>query len=70
MSHWRHLANTIESSVCDGDAAFLSNYSEHLLSLIEHSVIADELVFERACVSSGPTAVQCVGHQSVFNRRT
>ena len=65
MSYCSHLANTIEPSACGGDAAFLSK-----LSLIEHSVIADELVFERACVSSGPTAVQCVGHRSVFNRRT
>jgi len=23
---WRHLANTVELSMCGGDAAFLSNY--------------------------------------------
>jgi len=28
--HWRHLANTIKPSICGGDAAFLSNYSDHL----------------------------------------
>ena len=28
--HWRRLANMIEPFVCDGDAAFLSNYSDHL----------------------------------------
>jgi len=27
----RHLANAIEPSVCGGDAAFLSNYFDHLL---------------------------------------
>jgi len=30
---WRHLANAIEPSVCSGDAAFLSNYFDHLLVL-------------------------------------
>jgi len=29
--HNRQLANTIEPSVCGGDAAFLSNYFDHLL---------------------------------------
>ena len=33
-AHWRNLANTIESSICCGDAAFLSNYFDHLLSVI------------------------------------
>jgi len=28
---WRYLANTIEPSICAGDAAFLSNYFDHLL---------------------------------------
>ena len=27
---WHNLANTTESSVCFGDAAFLSNYFDHL----------------------------------------
>jgi len=30
-AHWRHLANTIEPSMCDGDSAFLSNYFDYLL---------------------------------------
>ena len=30
-AHWRHLANTFELSMCSGDAAFLSNYFDHLL---------------------------------------
>ena len=29
-AHWCHLASTIEPSVCGGDAAFLSNYFDHL----------------------------------------
>jgi len=29
-THWHHLANTIEPSMCRGDAAFLSNYFDHL----------------------------------------
>ena len=32
-AHWRHLANTIEPSICSGDAAFLSNYFDYLLLL-------------------------------------
>jgi len=31
-AHRRHLANTTEQSTCGGDAAFLSNYFDHLLS--------------------------------------
>ena len=33
-AHWRHLANTTEPSVCGSDAAFLSNYFNHLLVLM------------------------------------
>jgi len=29
-AHYRNLANTIELSMCGGDAAFLSNYFDHL----------------------------------------
>jgi len=29
-AYWRNLANTIELSVCGGDAAFLSNYVDLL----------------------------------------
>jgi len=30
----RHLANTVEPSMCGGDAAFVSNYFDHLLLLL------------------------------------
>jgi len=29
-AHGRYLANMTEPSMCGGDAAFLSNYSDHL----------------------------------------
>jgi len=29
-AHWRHLTNMIEPFMCGGDAAFLSNYLDHL----------------------------------------
>jgi len=29
-THWRHLANTIEPSMCSSDETFLSNYFDHL----------------------------------------
>jgi len=32
-AHLRHLTNTIEPSVCGGNAAFLSNYFDHLLNI-------------------------------------
>ena len=32
-AHWRYLANTTEPSIFGGDAAFLSNYVDHLLLL-------------------------------------
>jgi len=33
-AHWRHLTNTIEPSVCGGDAAFLWNYFDHVLLVV------------------------------------
>jgi len=33
-THWRNLANTIASSMCGGDTAFLSNYFDHLFVLL------------------------------------
>jgi len=33
-AHWRNVTNTIEPSVCGGDAAFLSNYADRLLLLL------------------------------------
>jgi len=35
-SHWRHLANTTDQSMCGGDSAFLSNYFDHLLLLLDN----------------------------------
>jgi len=32
-AHWRNLANTIEPSMCGGDAAFLLNYFDQVLFL-------------------------------------
>ena len=29
---WRHLTNRIETFMCGGDAAFLSNYFDHLFN--------------------------------------
>jgi len=31
-AHWRNLTNTIEPSMCGGDAVFLSNYFDHLFA--------------------------------------
>jgi len=39
---WRNLANTIEPSVCGGDAALMSNYFDHLLESLR-------LGFETVC---------------------
>jgi len=33
-AHWRHLANTIELSVCGSDGALMSNYFDHLLTFV------------------------------------
>jgi len=33
-AHWRHLTNTSVPSMCGGDAAFLSNYFDHLFYLL------------------------------------
>jgi len=32
-AHWHNLANTTEPSMCGGDAAFLSDYFDQLLSI-------------------------------------
>jgi len=36
-SHWRNLANTIEPSVCGGNAGLMTNYFDHLCIFISHS---------------------------------
>jgi len=33
-AHWRHMANTIEPSMCGGDAAFLSHNFDHLFTYL------------------------------------
>jgi len=33
-AHWRYLADTVEPSMCGDDAAFLSNYFNHLFTLV------------------------------------
>jgi len=33
-AQWRHLANTTEPSMCGGNAAFLSNYFDHLFMFV------------------------------------
>ena len=33
-AHWRKMKNMIEPFVCGGDAAFFSNYFDHLLITI------------------------------------
>jgi len=38
-AHWRHLANTIKSSMCVCDAAFLSNYFDHSFILCYTNVL-------------------------------
>ena len=38
LLHWHNLANTIESSMCGGDAAFLSNYFDHLFYIFVTSL--------------------------------
>jgi len=38
-AHCRHLANTTEPSMCGGNAAFLSDYFDHLFFLRCRSVL-------------------------------
>jgi len=49
-SHWRHLANTIEPSVCGGDAALLSDYFKQLL----YSVLSSRRWLYSALLKSPP----------------
>jgi len=37
-AQWRHLVNTNEPSMCGDDAAFLSNYFDHLLYFTFHHI--------------------------------
>jgi len=38
-----HLTNTIEPSMCGGDAAFLSNYFDHLLASVALELVSSVL---------------------------
>jgi len=45
-THWLNLANTTEPSICGGDAAFLSNYFDHLILLFwSPYVIRQTIIF-------------------------
>jgi len=45
-AHCRRLANTTEPVACGGDAAFLSNYFDHLLLLLWPLCVADaDIIF-------------------------
>jgi len=58
-AHWRNLANSIEPSTCGGDAAFLSNYSDHLL-LIAMAVLYDMYVVQMArCAVENVPCLHC-----------
>ena len=46
-AHWRNLANTTEPSVCCGDAAFLSNYFDHLFVFVCALLSCDFLIKSR-----------------------
>jgi len=48
VAYWRHLVNTIEPSVCGGDAALLSNYIEKLLIYVALFYVSDVFVITRA----------------------
>ena len=49
-AHWRNLANTIEPSMCSGDAAFLSIYFDHLLYYLVLYVSCVNLCVMYVCV--------------------
>jgi len=44
-AHWCHLANTIEPSMCSGNAVFLSNYFDHLLCNFDVEVLRKVQLF-------------------------
>jgi len=59
-AQWRHLANTIEPSMCSGDAAFLSNYFDHL------SVFCSARWIKLAFRHSGSFSVCSLGIQTLW----
>jgi len=48
-AHWRNLSNSIEPSMCCGDAAFSSNYFEHLF--YKHIKMVDDIADCDVCPS-------------------
>jgi len=44
-AHWRNLANTIEPSVCGGDATLLSNYSDQVFYVSFTFMLIGDLQF-------------------------
>jgi len=54
--HWRHLANTIQSAMCRGDATFLSNYLDHLLKPgMQHVQALTDISHSALCCHSNET---------------
>jgi len=54
-AHWRQLANTIEPSVCGGDAVLCQNYFDHLLLLLQlrsSTRLAPTVLATRGCHQS------------------
>jgi len=58
-AHWHILANTIEWSMCGGDAAFLTNYFDHLFIFV--NVLSDvHDVFMPATYNTTPGMCMCL----------
>jgi len=67
-AHWRHLANTIEPSICGGDACgLMSNYYDHLLLLWLHCSLQKWWSLLQAVVLMNQTQnftdIFLIGHQ-------
>jgi len=57
VTHWRHLANTTEWSVCGGDA---SNYFNHLLILLLPDIFRRIKCFHKALLQAPYSTDVCV----------
>jgi len=64
--HWRHLATTIEPSVCGGDAVLMSSYFDHLFFFVCASNISgtDEWI----CLVHRSDAFECQGQSKLRTR--
>ena len=56
----RHLSNTIEPSMCVGDAAFLSNYFEQLF--FENDRLSSVFLFAAASFVTPRQSCDCLSH--------